>query len=1401
MANSPNIQHIIYIYKEKVSSYTHFDWTKIFRISGPIKNGSIQFTVFFFQIQKKTLNSGPIINILIQRLCAFMTNNTGEEKKERQRFLYKKRKAQEQLGKGFKKKKTYHSGRNSYFFGVERHIVGKIGKNKCSHCGAFKFDKEELNCCENGDIVLPELKSNAQIRRLFKEKNFIKDIRSYNNLFSFTSLGVSFDPIMKIPGPFVFKINGVTYHQIKSLNNPGFASIYLLDYDEQNQERKQISSNYGLLNEDYIQKLTKIINEINPFAKSLRNNSQRIQEQGLSFVVKNDKTKDQRRYNLPTTNEMCCLISDSNQIEQRDIVFTSKDGETCHIDQFNAYYEPLMYVLLFPSGESGWSLNIRTKSGGKVSILEYCKYRLQIRENAFNLYESGRLSYQWVVDMCSMMIKNNLNFIKHNQDKIRAEHYQGVVDSMNNGDNLENVGVKVILPSSFTDSVRQFLQLYQDSLALVREFGKPSLFVTITANPSMEENDPERVDLVVRMFKLKLKSILDDIITKRIWGEVAAFTYTIEFQKRGLPHCHLLVFLENDDKLRSPMDIDEIVSAEIPDPENIELYQTIIRCNIHRHSESCLQKGTCSKGFPKQFSSQTVINDDGYPVYKRNSEDHFVNEKNQRIDNSMIVPYNPYLSQKYDCHINVEVCSTVKAVKYIHKYIFKGEDRATLEVDYNDECKNYLDCLHISTHSAYWRIFKFKRHNIHPKIQRLSIHCENNQYIKFSTDDSVDSIRKKNKTHLTEFFEMNKKNNLQYTYLEFPKYFTWNESKKSWTKRKTTAESIGRIYTVSPKDEERFYLRLLLTKIKGPKSFEDVRTVDDQICETFKEACLKLRLITDDSEYFECMKEASGFQSAKMLRNLFCLLILNCNLTKVKEMFNTFYENLSEDFYHVLDEDLKYSKTVNEIEKNLNSNGFSLVKFGIEVTQVKENSLIQEKLSLEPHDEVNINSLNDEQKKVFHEVLSSVENNLHHIFFLDGPGGTGKTYTYNTIISYFLKQGFIVLSVASSGIAATLLIGGKTGHYQFKIPLQCNETSMCGIKKNTNLAELIQRTKLIIWDEAPMMNKFVFETLDRSLQDILGNNLTFGGVSTLLGGDFRQILPVIKHSSPNQIIFSTLNHSYLWKSIRKLKLETNVRAEKVGDSSTKEEIRNWSKFLLDVGEGKIGQINKNKFHESKSTEELINFVYPNYQINESNILVSQLNKDVNKINEYMLSQFQGEEYTFLSIDSVSDETKSTEFPSEFLNSVNVSSLPDHELKLKIGAPITLLRNINPSQGLCNGTRMIVKKVKTHAILAEIISGGYKTQQHWIPKISLISDENLPFEMKRYQFPVKLSFCITAHKAQGQTFNRIGIYLNQNPFCHGILYVLLSRVSRKENISIFSKMETIENTVYSEVLNQ
>jgi ATP-dependent DNA helicase PIF1 len=280
-----------------------------------------------------------------------------------------------------------------------------------------------------------------------------------------------------------------------------------------------------------------------------------------------------------------------------------------------------------------------------------------------------------------------------------------------------------------------------------------------------------------------------------------------------------------------------------------------------------------------------------------------------------------------------------------------------------------------------------------------------------------------------------------------------------------------------------------------------------------------------------------------------------------------------------------------------------------------------------------------------------------------------------------------------------------------------------------------------------------------------------------------------------------LNHSYLWKSIRKLKLETNVRAEKVGDSSTKEEIRNWSKFLLDVGEGKIGQINKNKFHESKSTEELINFVYPNYQINESNILVSQLNKDVNKINEYMLSQFQGEEYTFLSIDSVSDETKSTEFPSEFLNSVNVSSLPDHELKLKIGAPITLLRNINPSQGLCNGTRMIVKKVKTHAILAEIISGGYKTQQHWIPKISLISDENLPFEMKRYQFPVKLSFCITAHKAQGQTFNRIGIYLNQNPFCHGILYVLLSRVSRKENISIFSKMETIENTVYSEVLNQ
>ena len=136
--------------------------------------------------------------------------------------------------------------------------------------------------------------------------------------------------------------------------------------------------------------------------------------------------------------------------------------------------------------------------------------------------------------------------------------------------------------------------------------------------------------------------------------------------------------------------------------------------------------------------------------------------------------------------------------------------------------------------------------------------------------------------------------------------------------------------------------------------------------------------------------------------------------------------------------------------------------------------------------------------------------------FLNAPGGTGKTFLLNLLLAEVRYRGKIALAVASSGIAATLLDGGRTAHSRFKIPIGINssETPSCHIQKNSDLAALLRQTTLIVWDEATMHHRKGYEALDRTLRDICGKDLPFGGIVVLLAGDFCQTLPVVQKGTP-----------------------------------------------------------------------------------------------------------------------------------------------------------------------------------------------------------------------------------------------------------------------------------------------
>eukprot|EP00267_Zea_mays_P054718 XP_020407979.1 uncharacterized protein LOC103656047 [Zea mays] len=210
-------------------------------------------------------------------------------------------------------------------------------------------------------------------------------------------------------------------------------------------------------------------------------------------------------------------------------------------------------------------------------------------------------------------------------------------------------------------------------------------------------------------------------------------------------------------------------------------------------------------------------------------------------------------------------------------------------------------------------------------------------------------------------------------------------------------------------------------------------------------------------------------------------------------------------------------------------------------------------------------------------------------------------------------------------------------------------------------------------------------------------------------------------------------------------------------------------------------------------DNLIDFVFPNLNENMSDstyitsrAILSTRNNWVDMINTKMIDRFQGEHMVYHSFDSAMDDPHNY-YPPEFLNTLTPNGLPPHVLKLKIGCPVILLRNIDPANGLCNGTRLVVRGFQRNSIDAEIVLGQYAGKRIFLPRIPLCpsDDEIFPFQFKRKQFPIRLSFAMTVNKAQGQTIPNVGVYLPEPVFSHGQLYVALSRATARSNIKILA----------------
>lgn len=580
--------------------------------------------------------------------------------------------------------------------------------------------------------------------------------------------------------------------------------------------------------------------------------------------------------------------------------------------------------------------------------------------------------------------------------------------------------------------------------------------------------------------------------------------------------------------------LDTIVSAELPrhNPtrrEKVQRYMMHSRDHLTRAGSRCNQEGRCIYEFPHCLQPTTTIDEYGRVHWRRRDE-----------EDQWVVPYCAPLLDFADCHFHFDVVYTAKVFTYLYKYLYKGPDRASFAVNDMDdtsqplqrvsEIDNYQKARYLSAPEAAWRILGFEITRKEPSVESLPVHLPERNTPQFhraggrSTASLLDHyfLRPVHLTHLRyeEYYE-------QYILYPLPPHEVLREHEsveqvkagvvQKMVRRRLKSDKIARIDTIPIRSGEVFYLRSLLLH-KPASSFQDLRTVNGQVFNTFHEAASDLGLFENNKEGLLTLQEAVDcLRTPAQLRFLFAQVLLEGY--PAMSLWEQFKHNLSIDLIlRVGDEANGYRHTLHQIEDILAHSGRHLHDFGMCIPDKRTAELISEDrflasnhATLEAQRDNMCEMLNEEQRYIFDAICDGIQSRRDCMFFVEGRPGRGKTFMVNALASTLRASGHIILIVGSSALCATAYKRGRTAHYMFGIPVTEDNVDLHStIHPFSARADLIRNATAIIWDELPMANRAAWECVDHLCRRIMNvYDKPFGGIPIISLGDFRQVAPVV----------------------------------------------------------------------------------------------------------------------------------------------------------------------------------------------------------------------------------------------------------------------------------------------------